>query len=871
MAAGLRRTAATITLALALLTAPAQAATIDVTTEADALADDGQCSLREALNAANGDTAGGGCAAGAGTDTIALPAGVFELSIAGGDENANATGDLDATSDVDFRGAGAERTVIRATTTDRILDVPAGKTVSVDGLTMTGGRAPAGAAGAPATGADGAAGQPGAGATGGAGGAGSDGGSILNAGTLTVSNVIMRNSRAGNGGNGGVAIGGAGGTDAAGGTAMGGPGGAGGHGGAIANRGTLVVRRTVIRSARAGDGGRGGGAGGGVGGAASGNNAGAGGGAGVGPLGGPGGAGGAIYTTDLGDATGAITIEDSTISSNSAGSGGRGGTAIGGDGGAGAGTGAGGAAGAGTGGNASPGGAGGAIAVTGSPPTTITGSAIVANSGGAGGAGGIAAGGYGAADGPGSGGGGGAGAPGLGGAGAAGGAGGGVLKVSATNVTLDANSAGPGGLGGIGIGGDGGTGQGASSPGGAGGNATGGVGGAGGAGGAASDSRLVHATITDSTRGSGGAGGLVAGGFGAPGTVPGANGSNTLGASGSPGDGEAVVGGRLQNTIVASRADTRPCSGAPADDGGNVDFPSSNCPGMAIDPKLAALDDNGGPTATRALEPGSAARDLVPGAGAGCPATDQRGLPRPQGSACDAGAYEAGTGPSASTGAASGVGPAAATLNGTVVTNLRATSYYFRFGKTDAYGSRTPVQDATAGLEPAPAAAVLTGLDPSTTYHYRIVATNEDGIAVGEDASFTTAALPDTVAPVFLSASLTRKTWTLKQGTTFKYSLSEAAQVAFTIQRARAGRRVGKACKKPTRANRKRTKCTRYSLAGRFGQGAVAGPNVRRFLGKLGGKPLAPGAYRASLVATDAAGNKSAPKRLAFKVVKARR
>jgi hypothetical protein len=41
-----------------------------------------------------------------------------------------------------------------------------------------------------------------------------------------------------------------------------------------------------------------------------------------------------------------------------------------------------------------------------------------------------------------------------------------------------------------------------------------------------------------------------------------------------------------------------------------------------------------------ALAPGSAAIDQVPATGAGCPATDQRGVKRPQGSACDIGAFE---------------------------------------------------------------------------------------------------------------------------------------------------------------------------------------------------------------------------------------
>jgi len=57
------------------------------------------------------------------------------------------------------------------------------------------------------------------------------------------------------------------------------------------------------------------------------------------------------------------------------------------------------------------------------------------------------------------------------------------------------------------------------------------------------------------------------------------------------------------------------------------------------DPLLQPLADNGGPTATMALAAGSSALDRVP-LGA-CPAVDQRGVVRPQGAACDIGAFEA--------------------------------------------------------------------------------------------------------------------------------------------------------------------------------------------------------------------------------------
>lgn len=59
----------------------------------------------------------------------------------------------------------------------------------------------------------------------------------------------------------------------------------------------------------------------------------------------------------------------------------------------------------------------------------------------------------------------------------------------------------------------------------------------------------------------------------------------------------------------------------------------------SVDPKLGALADNGGGTLTHALLAGSPARDKIPANL--CPATDQRGVKRPQGAACDIGAFEA--------------------------------------------------------------------------------------------------------------------------------------------------------------------------------------------------------------------------------------
>jgi hypothetical protein len=107
-----------------------------------------------------------------------------------------------------------------------------------------------------------------------------------------------------------------------------------------------------------------------------------------------------------------------------------------------------------------------------------------------------------------------------------------------------------------------------------------------------------------------------------------------------------------------------------------------------------------------------------------------------------------------------------------------------------------------------------------------------------------------------------------KRGTTFRYTLSENARVVFTIEKATVGRWVGRSCRKQTRSNRKRRRCTRYVRAGRFARQSTAGANKQRFSGRIGRRSLKPGKYRATLVATDAAGNRAAPRRLRFRVVR---
>jgi CSLREA domain-containing protein len=94
----------------------------------------------------------------------------------------------------------------------------------------------------------------------------------------------------------------------------------------------------------------------------------------------------------------------------------------------------------------------------------------------------------------------------------------------------------------------------------------------------------------------------------------------------------------LRNTIIANSPSGGNCSGVITDGGGNLVWVDATCPGINADPKLGPLADNGGPTQTMALLSGSAAINAA--VDANCPATDQRGVERPQGTHCDIGAFE---------------------------------------------------------------------------------------------------------------------------------------------------------------------------------------------------------------------------------------
>jgi len=148
---------------LALPERSVEAAAIAVTTTVDELNTDGDCSLREAVRAANTNLAVDACTAGQNdqTDTITVPAGTYTLTLAG-NENDAAQGDLDlrdnavvndAAADLVITGAGAATTIVQACAVEQLAaDCPSGQgvvdrvfhvidaSVAITGLTVRHGR-----------------------------------------------------------------------------------------------------------------------------------------------------------------------------------------------------------------------------------------------------------------------------------------------------------------------------------------------------------------------------------------------------------------------------------------------------------------------------------------------------------------------------------------------------------------------------------------------------------------------------------------------------------------------------------------------------------------------------------------------------------
>jgi hypothetical protein len=98
--------------------------------------------------------------------------------------------------------------------------------------------------------------------------------------------------------------------------------------------------------------------------------------------------------------------------------------------------------------------------------------------------------------------------------------------------------------------------------------------------------------------------------------------------------------------------------------------------------------------------------------------------------------------PTVTTDGSANVTYSSATLFGDVSARGLTTSFSFQYGPTSGYGSETPLAPAGNGTIAIKLSASVSGLQPDTTYHYRIVAVNSDGTADGVDHTFKTASVP---------------------------------------------------------------------------------------------------------------------------------
>jgi hypothetical protein len=414
---------------------------------------------------------------------------------------------------------------------------------------------------------------------------------------------------------------------------------------------------------------------------------------------------------------------------------------------------------------------------------------------------------------------------------------------------------------------------------------------------AGSNAVFVNSTISDNQAFAGGTGGGLFVSSSATVTLANVTLSSNEANSSAGGDLYNLGAVSARNTLIASGTGangTQNCVGVITSEGYNIED-RDQC-GLAgtgdqtnTDPMLGALQDNGGQTDTRAPALDSPVVDH--GNPTGCTdatnvllMVDQRGLMRPEGLACDVGAYELQpVPPAAGVAPATGIGPGGATLNGSVDTHGFQTTWQFEYGPTTAYGSATPIVGLAGGTRPV--STMITGLLPNTTYHFMLVASTSGGTTKTAGQTFTTGpnpsgspsgggsqapgaggggARPPVLGPIAIVPSAFRVASSgasiataRRSGATVTYTDSQLSTTAFTVLQARPGISTRGRCTTPPkqRPHPRGRACTRYVHVGGFTHTDASGPNRFRFTGRVQGHKLPPGRYR--LDATPTANGKT--------------
>ena len=227
--------------------------------------------------------------------------------------------------------------------------------------------------------------------------------------------------------------------------------------------------------------------------------------------------------------------------------------------------------------------------------------------------------------------------------------------------------------------------------------------------------------------------------------------TNTILATGNPGEIACEPPGRLDGLTDGHTGN------AVTTDGGNNLVQDKSC-GLTgsgdlsnVDPVLASIADNGGPTRTQALLAGSPA--LGAANEANCPATDQRGFDRAN--PCDIGAFEAVfvDQPSVTTQPADNVQQTQADLHADVNFSGEAGAYRFKWGTAPDALNNTTGEIGGGVLESStPESTTVTGLSAGVTYYFQAFADNATGTASGEVLHFTTQAGPPVISDVHVDS-----------------------------------------------------------------------------------------------------------------------
>lgn len=199
--------------------------------------------------------------------------------------------------------------------------------------------------------------------------------------------------------------------------------------------------------------------------------------------------------------------------------------------------------------------------------------------------------------------------------------------------------------------------------------------------------------------------------------------------------------------------------------------------------------------------------------------------------------------------------PGGATASGgagpIVVEGLSPGTYTFTASATNAAGQSevSPPSGPVAVTGPAPGTAAVAAPTPAPTLragHFRVT-----------HRRFTVA-----------GGKKARRARRLPRGTTFTFDLSAPATARIAIARRLPGTKRGKRCVAPH--GKRHRHCIRLKAVGTLVRTARAGADRIPFGGRLGGRALHPGTYRAILTATSSAGARTSPLSLTFVVAAGR-